>query len=317
LIYQQAFPLATPFDLQINALQNCLGEKIDSTFSVFISDSIYNNQVIINELLFNTSDSLPEFVELYNRSNQIQNLKNWSIGVRNTKNEISYPKKIINNYFLQPAHYVCISTNASLLQNYYSYKSVSDFITNPEMPTLTNEQGTIVLLSPKQQLIDEVYYTDQMHLSLITNTKNVSLERRSENWSSKDPANWGSAATNYGYATPGYSNSNHQYFSDKEFGLSLNPKIFSPNADGVNDILTINYAFPYPNILANIEIYNRDGIRITEIGNTISLGQKGIFIWDGIVHGQYVPNGIYILRFSLFDDKGLIKHYKIPFGIHN
>ena len=66
-----------------------------------------------------------------------------------------------------------------------------------------------------------------------------------------------------------------------------------------------------------IEIYNRDGIRITEIGNTISLGQKGIFIWDGIAHGQYVSNGIYILRFSLFDDKGLIKHYKIPFGIHN
>ncbi len=316
LFYQQAFPMATKFDLQINTLQNCLGQKIDSTFSIFISDSIYNNQVIINELLFNTSDSLPEFVELYNRSNQIQNLKNWSIGVRNTKNEISYTKKILNTYFLYPAHYVCISTNSPLLQNRFSFKSINDFITNPEMPTLTNEQGTVVLLSPNQQLIDEVYYNDQMHLSLITNTKNVSLERRSENWSSKDPANWGSAAANYGYATPGYSNSNHQYFSDKEFGLSLSPKIFSPNADGLNDILTINYAFPYPNTLANIEIYNRDGQLITTIGNTISLGQKGFFIWEGIANGQYVPNGIYILRFSLFDEKGLINNYKIPFGVH-
>ncbi|MFY8172391.1 MAG: lamin tail domain-containing protein, partial [Sphingobacteriaceae bacterium] len=157
LFYQQAFPMATKFDLQINTLQNCMSEKIDSTFSVFISDSIYNNQVIINELLFNTSDSLPEFVELYNRSNQIQNLKNWSIGVRNAKNGISYTKKILDNYFLYPAHYVCISTNAPLLQNHYGFKSVNDFITNPEMPTLTNEQGTVVLLSPNQQLIDEVY----------------------------------------------------------------------------------------------------------------------------------------------------------------
>ena len=61
-----------------------------------------HNQVIINELLFNTSDSLPEFVELYNRSNQIQNLKNWGIGVRNAKNEISNTKKILDTYFLYP-----------------------------------------------------------------------------------------------------------------------------------------------------------------------------------------------------------------------
>jgi gliding motility-associated-like protein len=316
LFYQQAFPIAAKFELQINALQNCIGEKIDSTFSLFISDSVYNNQVIINELLFNTSDSLPEFIELYNRSNQIQNLKNWCIGVRNSKNEISYCKSITANYYLQPAHYVCISSNALLLQNHYSFNSINDFITNPEMPTLTNEQGTIVLLSPNQQLIDEVYYTDQMHLSLITNTKNVSLERRSENWGSKDLANWGSAAANYGYATPGYMNSNHQYFLDKEYGLNLNPKIFSPNADGLNDILTIHYAFPYPNMMANIDIYNRDGQLMTQIGNTISLGQKGNFIWEGICNGQYVPNGIYILRFSLFDEKGLINNYKIPFGVH-
>ncbi|MEY2799918.1 MAG: hypothetical protein RI934_906, partial [Bacteroidota bacterium] len=185
------------------------------------------------------------------------------------------------------------------------------------MPTLANEQGTVVLLSPKQQLIDEVYYADQMHLRIINNSKDVSLERRSENWASMDANNWGSAAANYEFATPGYLNSNHVYLSENEQELQVSPKVFSPNADGQNDILQINYQFSYQNPIADIDIFNREGQLVCALFHNYTLGQKGNIIWDGISKSQFCPNGIYVLRFCLFDDKGLIKNYKIPFGIYN
>lgn len=310
-------PKEKPIAVHVNFIQNCMNENIDSVFNLFISDSLYDQKIIINEILFNTSDSLPEFIELYNRSADIVNLKNWQIGIRNSKNEISSLKNIMTDYLLYPSSYVCISKNAVFLQQKYNYKNTSDFVSNPEMPTLANEQGTVLLLSPKQQLIDEVYYADQMHLSIINNSKDVSLERRSENWASMDANNWGSAAANYGFATPGYLNSNHVYLSESEQELQVMPKVFSPNADGQNDILQINYQFSYQNPIADIDIFNRDGQLVCALFHNYTLGQKGNIIWDGISKSQFCPNGIYVLRFCLFDDKGLIKNYKIPFGIYN
>lgn len=315
--WTNALPKEKPIAVRVSFIQNCMNERIDSAFNLFITDSIYDHQLIINEILFNTSDSIPEFIELYNRSADIINLKNWKLGIRNSKNEISSLKKIEPDYLLYPSSYVCISKNAANLQQKYNYKNTSDFINNTEMPTLANEQGTVVLLSPKQQLIDEVYYADQMHLSIINNSKDVSLERRSENWASMDANNWGSAAANYEFATPGYLNSNHVYLSENEQELQVSPKVFSPNADGQNDILQINYQFSYQNPIADIDIFNREGQLVCALFHNYTLGQKGNIIWDGISKSQFCPNGIYVLRFCLFDDKGLIKNYKIPFGIYN
>lgn len=67
--------------------------------------------------------------------------------------------------------------------------------------------------------------------------------------------------------------------------LGMNrPNTFTPNADGVNDVWTLNYLAKYPN--ARVDIYNRYGKQVFH-----SVGYKKP--WDGTLQGKPLPAGVY------------------------
>ena len=114
-------------------------------------------------------------------------------------------------------------------------------IETDRIPAYNNDEGYVVLLNEDMEVIDEFHYYEKMHSPFLTNKKGVSLERNSFSSPTNDPDNWHSASTIAPYGTPGYKNSqinNNEIDMPK---ISFDPREFSPNGDGFNDELLINY----------------------------------------------------------------------------
>ena len=94
--------------------------------------------------------------------------------------------------------------------------------------------------------------------------------------------NWHSAAATVNYATPGYANSQAFESNPGSEEVQLNPTTFSPNDDGVDDVLGIEYQFPFPGANAQISIFDTQGRLIKLLQPNILLSpESGTFFWDG------------------------------------
>ena len=63
------------------------------------------------------------------------------------------------------------------------------------------------------------------------------------------------------------------------------PNIFSPNGDGINELLTPQYD-PAEVMITSFDIYDRWGTRVFSCSEGCS--------WDGTMNGEYVPAGVYV-----------------------
>jgi hypothetical protein len=165
--------------------------------------------------------------------------------------------------------------------------------------------GSFGLILKNDTLLDALMYTEDMHYPLIRDKKGVSLERISFNRSSSDLSNWHSAAEQVGFATPGDKNS--QFMDDSEATdiISFANEIFSPDNDGYNDVLIINYLFSEPGFVGNASIYDARGRLMSSIMKNELLGTSGVFSWDGITENNEKGSiGVYTLFFEYFDTKG-------------
>lgn len=133
----------------------------------------------------------------------------------------------------------------------------------------------------------------------------VSLERISP-----DLEEWQSSSSVSGYGTPTYQNS--QYYQAYSFGeVSLIPEIFSPNNDGFEDVLTINWNFDRSDLMGSISIFNSEGVLLKVIVNNELLGSSGTKIWNGTDdNSSLLPQGIYIVLIDVLSDDGYINQYK-------
>ena len=150
-----------------------------------------------------------------------------------------------------------------------------------------------------------------MHFGLLTITDGISLERIDFDRTTQDRTNWHSAAEAVGYGTPGYKNSQYSDAGETESAIEITPEIFSPDEDGVNDVVNINYHFDSPGFTANVTVYDSKGRIVKHLIQNELLGVKGTFSWDGINNDREKARiGIYIFYFEVFDLSGTVKHYK-------
>jgi len=150
-----------------------------------------------------------------------------------------------------------------------------------------------------------------MHFALLNDTKGITLERIDFNRATNDKTNWHSAAKAIVYGTPGYRNSQYVDAGETDNAIEITPEIFSPDEDGMNDVVNINYKFDTPGYTANISIYDSKG-RLTKllIRNEL-LGTTGTYSWDGINESKEKASiGIYIIYVEVFNLKGDVKKYK-------
>jgi len=297
-----------------NAITDCVGNPLTTYNSArfAIPKKAQYNDIVINEILADPKTGGYDFVEIYNRSNKVIDLKTLTLSKYDTINNMLTSIKTISTdgYLIFPSEYLVLSANGAAVKSQYYTSNPTAFLDLPSMITMNISGGT-VCLARQDTIIDLLKYYQDMHFALIQNTKGVTLERIDFNRATQDRTNWHSAAEAVGYGTPGYKNSQYNDAGETDDAIEVTPQLFSPDEDGYNDVVNINYHFDTPGFVANVLIYDSKGRMIKNLIRNELLGTKGTFSWDGVTDDKDKARiGIYIVFVEVFDLKGKVKHYK-------
>jgi len=302
--------------LTINEMKDCDENSIiaNDMIEFIIPQTADANDLVINELLSNPREGGVDFVEIYNRSTKIIDLNKIRISTYDTINNVPFKKELITNEsrLIHPKEYIIISKNGAAVKNQYFTTNPTGFIDVQKFPSLNSSSGT-VCLSTLTTVIDYFKYDEGMQFALLNDSKGVSLERIDFDRPSSDRTNWHSASQTAGFATPAYENSQHYGAAKADGTINLSPELFSPDEDGINDVLTISYQFDNSGYVGNISIYDSKGRLIKNLVKNELLGTRGSYSWDGIDENKEKARiGIYVVYFEAFDLTGNVKHYKSP-----
>ncbi len=314
LTFDYIFEEGKLYTLNINNVNNCNDippeNEINARFGM--PSEVGCNDIIINEILFHPISPGVEYLELYNRSDKIIDLKDIMFGTikktfpnppDTTLKEICAESRII-----LPHSYIVLSLDQEIIKEQYlnSNPENNPFLDVESFPTLPNEEGHVMICDQNRMKIDEMNYSDKMHYDLLSITQGVSLERISTENHSLDENNWHSASFNFNYGTPGYRNSMAQDVTDAVGnGISIIPEVFSPDGDGYNDICGIHYKFDNNGYCMNVKIFNSDGLLVRNLFNDNLVSGEGVIHWDGRDdNNSSVSIGIYIIQTELFDLNG-------------
>lgn len=268
--------------------------------------------VLINEILFNPFPGGVDFVELVNVSENTIPVSKLKLAARNDTMGLKqiYPVTT-GKRNLFPGDYLVCTKDSELLASQYISSAPETFCPMKSMPSFPDDAGTVVLLNDSLAVLDEFSYSAKMHSPFLSDDDGVSLERISLDQPAGDRTNWASAAASAGFATPGLPNS--QSVADSIAGdeITVEPKAFSPNGDGYNDLLLIKYRFRKPGYLANVRIFDLAGRPVIYLARNESLGQTGLWNWNGENgNGQRLDLGVYIILVEVFDQEGNSRAFK-------
>lgn len=315
------FPLpfvrGNTFTITATNVSDCAGSLIAASnnqveFSYL--KQIKKDDILINEVLFNPRPNGADFVEIYNNTDHPLNLKDVKIATI-AKDTLSSIKLISDKQLLlQAGEYLVLTIDPANIKQEYSTENPNAFLQIVSMPSFNDDAGSVILLSNNTR-IDQFDYSEKMHFKLIKDAEGVSLERSSFSKAANEVGNFRSASSTSGFGTPGYKNSQFlEVGSYDEF--SLTSKTFSPDNDGFEDVLQINYKLDQPGMIANLAVYNDQGILIKKLIRNQTLDSEGSFIWDGFNEtAQKAQTGIYIVYAEFFDTNGIVKKFRKTFAL--
>ena len=165
--------------------------------------------LVINEIMYAPKSPEPEWIELYNKSSKLIELKNYQIAdYSDTLSILTYSK------ILAADEFVVIAKDSLILTKYeiFSPLIVSNF------PTLNNSGDRLVILDSLDRVIDSLEYS-----SALGGEEGRSIERIDPNIPATEGSNWYTSENNLG-ATPGSINS----ISRKEYDISIVDIVLDP-----------------------------------------------------------------------------------------
>lgn len=303
-----ATPLASAVDytLVANGIADANGNALSNQTANFIFydiQPIEPGDLVINEVLFNPETGGQDFVELYNVSEKIVNLQGLTIANR-LRMSGDTSQVIESEYLLLPGAFVAIADDPADVLARYDMPDADALLQN-DLPTLPDDEGNVTL-ALEETIIDALDYSDDWHFPLLDDDEGVSLERISPTAPTQSQSNWQSAAAAAGFATPGYQNS--QFFERNRMidqVVALPNKTFSPDGDGFEDVLLIEYQADQPNLTMNLRIFDAQGRLVRRLIDNELLAASGVFKWDGINDdGSKARVGVYVLWMELFSPGG-------------
>ncbi|GHS99662.1 hypothetical protein FACS189421_10530 [Bacteroidia bacterium] len=309
-------PQGELIELSLSGVKDRSGNGLEGDHSVFIGNAFEAgpSDVIINEILFNPPTGGNEYVELYNRSDKVLDLRYLSITSRKPSDgsfNKAYPLTTLP-LFLYPQEYVVVTKDRNLVCGFFTCHEESFFTEPQAMPSLANTSGCAVILNNiTNEIVDQFYYNESMHSKGISTKKGVSLERIRFDVPADEPTNWASASGISGNGTPGYVNSQHSEGVGIE-NPSKNSITIEYPAWG-DDSYGIRYQLDKPGYNCRLFIYDAIGRRMNTVANNELLGSQGVIYWNGQGNsGRKLTAGIYIVYLEVFDMSGNVHKFKTP-----
>ena len=301
------------YTLTLNGMGDCSGNLVsNSTTQIILPHTGAIGDLIINEVLFNPFTGGDDFVEIYNNSEKYLDLYNWKLA--------NWDDGIIDNFkaitihkLMRPGDYIVLTKDSSDIQSNYLNAIFGNFVQLASLPTYSNDSGTVYLILPDldSTVCDYFSYDEDLQFGLINNPDGISLERIDFNRPTNESTNWHSAAESVGWATPGLENSQYYPGQITSDAVSVEPEIFSPDNDGFDDILNINYTMSNPGFVGSVIIFDANGRIIRSLVQNELLAATGTISWDGLNNKREKARiGMYIVYFEVFDLEGNVSGVK-------
>ena len=207
-----------------------------TNFNVGVSNNI-SNDVVINEIMYAPLTDEPEWIELFNRTNNSISLKDWTItDIYTTPSTV----KISTDISIMSKSYLIITRDSAIFN---SHPFIPSPVLKLNIPPLNNDADGVILKDNVGKVIDSVKYDQQWG-----GNSGYSLERKSPDLSSLLKDNWGTSK-DFERSTPGRINS----LKEKQYDLSIedissNPKFpVAGNDVSVSAIIKNNGTSPANN----------------------------------------------------------------------
>lgn len=235
--------------------------------------------LLINEFLPDPQNPLEsEWIELYNAADSAVQLFGWKIGDAKSRVGIS-----VDSALVAPGDFVLVVQDKAGFQNFYP-SATAQIFEPASWPSLNNDGDTIKLIGPFGLVEDSVGF-DKGYGG------NVSWEKKDPALPSDNTANWWRSVAANG-ATPGAANSIAAAYSEN-LQVDISPNPFSPDGDGFDDEVTINFTLPFQANLA-VRIYDTNGREVKTLLDNVP-SASGQLRWDGKGdNGKMLRSGIYV-----------------------
>mgnify|MGYP001237350966 CR=1 FL=1 len=301
------------YTIILNGMGDCSGNLVsNSTTEVILPHTGAKGDLIINEILFNPFTGGDDFVEIYNNSEKYLDLYNWKLA--------NWDDGIIDNFkaitvhkLMRPGDYIVLTKDSSDIQSNYLNSIFGNFVQLASLPNYSNDSGTVFLILPDldSNVCDYFTYDEDLQFGLINNPDGISLERIDFNRPTNESTNWHSAAESVGWATPGLENSQYYPGQLTSDAMTVEPEIFSPDNDGFDDILNINYTMANAGYVGSVTIFDANGRIIRSLVQNELLAAAGTVSWDGLNNKREKARiGMYIVYFEVFDLEGNVSGVK-------
>ncbi len=312
LHFNSSFAEKKIYTITVNGVKDCAGNEIKNHAKIRIgkTEPPQRFDIVVNEILFNPPSSGTDYVEIYNRSKKVIDLKDVYIANRNSHGNADNITIVNNQHqLLFPEDYCVLTKDPAIVKANYITQNPDAFVSVPKLPSFNDADGNVILMNVSEEIIDELCYSEKWHFALIKNKEGVALERINYDDTTlvreNQQRNWHSAASSLGYGTPTYKNSQSRIDENGNEQISVSPNVISPDNDGYEDFATIEYRFSDIGFVANITIYDGNGHPVRLLQRNSICGMKGNFKWDGLgENSKPLPNGIYIIFTEVFDLKG-------------
>lgn len=314
LNYMQTLP-SGDYKLTIRGVKDLKGNPIEgnneAAFFYLQPYELKNGDLLISEILVNPKSGGVDFVEIYNATDQILDLKALRLANVDVNGNVANVKNVSATSVYMPAKtYWVLTSDPTRVKANYEAKFPDQFI-QMSMPAYNNDKGSVILLGNNGTL-ERLDYNEGMHHPLLKNVDGVALERVSFKSAANEPGNFTSAAMSSGYATPTYRNFWEENTAAKN-GIFIANRTFSPDGDGFEDLLQIDYNFSNTNNLVTINIYTDKGVLVRKLVQNNTVATTGSFTWDGLNdHGMQSKVGIYIVKVDAFTLDGKSETFRKP-----
>jgi hypothetical protein len=234
-------------------------DTLNNYFEKSIQPGFAENIVKISEVMYNSADNKPEWIEFVNTSYDLINIKNWFVS-----DVLTTPTKSLitsDDVSINPDEIFIVAKDTSF---YSAYPNVTAKVFFANFGSLGNTSDGVVIYDFRNGIIDSLFYR-----SSWGGKKGYSLERISLNEQTNDSTNWVTSLDASG-STPGKTNSIFTVPSYKRNDLVINEIMYDPE--------TTNSEY--------VEFYNlsNDSVNVggwkfeDENGNSYSLSETSFVI---------------------------------------
>lgn len=306
-IFREAFVVNQRYVVEELEVFDCAGNRFSGSFpfEVILPKAASQEDVKINEVLYDPLTGDPKFVELANVSTDYLELGDWFLANRDDLGEPDDVELLsAEGLVLPPLAYLAITTDTIKLKTRYPGFE-GRFHQVRRLPSYPIGGGTVLLLDAGLQEAEFFDYANELHHPLLRDAKGVSLERVSLRVSATELQNWQSASELSGFATPGRENSQISGMEPNLELVKIDPEVFDPEGSNGQTFTQISYTLAETGWVGSFRIYDLSGRLIQSLAENAILGNEGLFTWTGTdSQGKRVKMGYYILLVELFDLSG-------------